>query len=152
MITIATLGGNAVTIQVDNLPEGANISSVKRVLETETGVSMHNLKLYFEGEELEDTVSIGKFMEGREASFLSMIVVGQYWWLCQKHKPVKSRQDQLKCWLFKAASQGCQECVQILVKDMGVDKNATSDNHGYTAMDFAQFEQQVAMMAFLETL
>ena len=72
--------------------------------------------------------------------------------LCPCHKPPKKRQGDLKYWYFNAVSQGCKKCVLILVHQMGVDKDATSDNRGYDAMDFAEYFKQPAMRAFLETL
>ena len=72
--------------------------------------------------------------------------------LCKIDKPSRNRQGQLKYWYFSAVGHGCKECVKLLVQDMGVDKNVTSDNHGYSAMDFAAFYEQPEMRAYLATL
>ena len=72
--------------------------------------------------------------------------------LCNQHTPSQHRRGQLKYWFFKAVTHGCQECVKILVQDMGVDKNETSDTQGYNAMGFAEYFEQHAMKDFLQTL
>ena len=107
MITIATLGGKEVNIQVDNLAEGASIRSLKELLKTETGVSKRNLKLYFGAEELTDSVSVGGFMEGREASLLSMMVVEQECGFC------KSKSFRMKMCPCKGSSYCSTHCQSL---------------------------------------
>ena len=72
--------------------------------------------------------------------------------LCIKHEPSKRRKHSLKYWYLHAVSDGCQHCVEILVKDMGVDKHARSDTQGWSAMDFADYFQQREMKDYLQTL
>ena len=72
--------------------------------------------------------------------------------LCKSHKPSKNRREDLSYWFFHAVSDGCKGCVKILVEEMEVDINATSETHRWTAMDFAEFYEQHEMKAYLELL
>ena len=71
---------------------------------------------------------------------------------CREHKPTNGRRGDPNYWFFNAVSQGCQACVQKLVKEKHVDKNVRSCNQGYTAIDFAECFGQSEMLAFLATL
>ena len=72
--------------------------------------------------------------------------------LCREHKPTKGRRGDPHYWFFNAVSQGCQPCVQKLVKEKNVEKNVKSYTQGYTAIDFAEWFEQPEMLAFLATL
>ena len=72
--------------------------------------------------------------------------------LCKHHKPSKKRREDLSYWFLHAVSDGCKGCVKILVEEMKVDINATSETHKWTAMDFAEFYEQQEMKAYLELL
>ena len=72
--------------------------------------------------------------------------------LCWKHRPSKNRQSDLKYWLFKAIEHGCQDCVQIMVEELGVDKSVVSNTHKYTAMDYAVWAKQPKMQDYLKEL
>ena len=73
-------------------------------------------------------------------------------YLCLSHKPAQYKQGRLDYWFFHAVSDGCQGCVEMLVKGMGVDKNARSDTKHYTAYDFADHFNQHRMKVYLATL
>ena len=70
--------------------------------------------------------------------------------LCRAHRPTRNRRHLLEYWFFHAVSDGCQECVRILVNEMGVDVNSTSLTNGYNAMGFARHFNQPAMARFLQ--
>ena len=72
--------------------------------------------------------------------------------LCVRHEPSKTRKMDLKYWFLHAAGHGCQHCVELLVKEMGVNKDSCSDNQKWTAMDFADYYGQEKMKTFLRTL
>ena len=72
--------------------------------------------------------------------------------LCPQHQPFKKRRADVNYWFFHAVKDGCQKCVKILVEELGVNSNATSETRNYTAMDFARLFNQPEMMAYLETL
>ena len=72
--------------------------------------------------------------------------------LCKEHKPKGNRASRLKYWFFQAVSDGCTNCVGILVNDLGVDKDVRSDTMKYSAKDFATWAEQDEMFAYLEKL
>ena len=72
--------------------------------------------------------------------------------LCKHHKPSRKRREDLSYWFLHAVSDGCKECVRILVEEMEVDINATSETHRWTAMDFAEYYEQHEMKGYLELL
>ena len=72
--------------------------------------------------------------------------------LCKTHRPPKRRRGNLEYWYFNAVSEGCKSCVKILVKDMGVNKYATSETQNYNAMNFAEYYNQQEMKEYLRTL
>ena len=57
----------------------------------------------------------------------------------EAHRPSKRRCLQPRYWLYQAASEGCLPCVQRLVRDGVVDVRCTSENQGYSALDFAKW-------------
>ena len=59
----------------------------------------------------------------------------------EAHRPGKRRCSQPRYWLYQAASEGCLPCVQRLVRDGVVDVRCTSENQGYSALDFAKWAQ-----------
>ena len=73
----------------------------------------------------------------------------------EAHRPSRSRCSQPRYWLFQAARDGCLPCVQRMLNEEGIDVHSTSENLGYTALDFATWaaEKDVVgaqeVMAFL---
>ena len=60
----------------------------------------------------------------------------------EAHRPSRRRCSQPKYWLYQAVSEGCLPCVQRLLREDGIDARSTSENQGYTALDFAAWAQE----------
>ena len=72
--------------------------------------------------------------------------------LCQKHEPTKNRREDLNYWFFNAIKDGCEDCVKVLVQELGVDKDVTSDTQNYSAKQFAEWFHQPHMNDILDKL
>ena len=73
--------------------------------------------------------------------------------LCKTHKPRKpARRAKPKYWLFNAARQGCYKCVRFCVRNHHIDKHIESDNHPWTAVDFATDAHQWDMADYILSL
>ena len=70
--------------------------------------------------------------------------------LCRHHKPKNAlRRLDSKYWFFQAVRQGCFRCVECCVRRHFIDKHIMSDNDGHTALDFARYEGNDAMVDFI---
>ena len=73
--------------------------------------------------------------------------------LCKTHRPTNPvRRTDPKYWFFKAAQQGCKECVEFCVRSHHINKHVLSNSGTWNASDFAKHFHQPAMVEFIAQL
>ena len=73
--------------------------------------------------------------------------------LCSDHQPTnKRRRLDPKYWYYNSVRSSCKECVAFCIQKHGLPKDVPSDTNGYTARDFAVYDQLPDMVTFLDKL
>ena len=73
--------------------------------------------------------------------------------LCPTHEPRNTaKKSDIGYWFFKAAEQGCTQCVEFCVRSHHIDKHVLSNSGKWTASAFARDCGQFAMVDFIAQL
>ena len=130
-----------------------NVETLKKRLAELTGMAWFSIRLFREGVELLNTMSLG-----RNARLMLVFDPGFdvenvcYACLCREHQPTRNRRHKLHYWFFNAVKTGCRPCVKVLVNELGVNKDAVTDMQNWNAVDIATYFEQPEMIDFLATL
>ena len=72
---------------------------------------------------------------------------------CPTHEPRNTaKKSDIRYWFFKAAEQGCTQCVEFCVRSHHIDKHVLSNSGKWTALAFARDCGQFAMVDFIAQL